>query len=723
MENSELISTLKWYLSLQAIGLSGFLLFFPYFKRLTDKGYFISKVSGILVFSYLCWLIPSLKILPYSQILVITILLILFLSAVYLFNKNKKEILVFLKRKKSIIIISEILFLAGLILFIILRSYGLDFLTGEKMRDLSIITSILRSKTFPPKEAWFSDWAVNTYYFGHFVVANLMKLTNTEAGFGFRLASPTFLALILISAFGLIYNLTQKINYSILAGLFTALMGNIDGLIQIIFNPLLSFDWWQSAHIIPYTYQEFPFWSFTFGESHPFFMVHVFVLLFLYCSLNFIKSKNIVSYSRDLFCSEKIISIIFFSLSIGVLALTNTWNYPPALIITAGIIFYHFYIKKSYFSKDTSISFISLLFCIVFLSIFLYLPFYLNYRAPFSGFLLVPEELRTTSLQFLVIMGAFLLPLTSYLFIKIRKVIGKKQEYKFYYLLIPLFILSLSSNSFVLVFSLILAIIVSYLFYKEEDTKEAFILSIIGLVSLLIFICEVVVLKDIFGGEYLRYNTLSKFYIQTQLLLPLLSVYCIYYFNKHFEGLGLKWIINVLIILPIVSSFIFPVLGTYLVSDKFQKTQYFNEMEVMETIYPQKHEAIKWLQKNIKEQPIVLEASGESYDYQSGQISTFTGLPTLVEWPQHLATWMGGNTYSLINKRLEDVQKIYNNPDKNSIYPLIEKYKIEYVFVGPKEMVSYDTVGLDGFDKDFQFEKVFENQKVKIYKTILTQNE
>jgi len=593
----------------------------------------------------------------------------------------------------------------------------------EKMRDLSIMTSILRSKTFPPKETWFSGWAVNTYYFGHFVVANLMKLTNTEASFGFRLASPTFLALILISAFGLIYNLTQKINYSILAGLFTALMGNIDGLIQIIFNPLLSFDWWQSAHIIPYTYQEFPFWSFTFGESHPFFMVHIFVLLFLCCALNFIKSKNIVFQLKNLFSSEKIISTIFFSLSMGALAVVNTWNYPPALIITVGIIFYYFYIKNRYFSKDVLISFISLLFCIVFLSVFLYLPFYSNYRAPFSGFRLVPKELRTTSLQFLVITGVFLLPLMSYLFIKIRKAIGKEQEYKFYYLLIPLFILSLFSNSFVLVFSLILGIIVFYLFFKEKSNKEAFILLIIGTVSILLFICEIMALGDIFGGEYIRYNTLSKFYIQIQLLLPIVSVYCIYYFNKHFEGLGLKWIINVLIILPILSSFIFPVLGTYVAANKFQNLQYFSEMEVMMVVYPQKYEAIKWLQKNIEEQPIILEAPGESYDYQSGQISTFTGFPTLIEWPQHLATWMGESTYSLIDKRLEDVQKIYNNPDKNSIYPLIEKYKIEYVFVGPKEMVSYDTVGLDGFDKDFQFEKVFENQKVKIYKTILTQNE
>jgi len=137
MLNSELISIFKWYLSLQVIGFSGFLLFFVYFRELASKGYFISKVSGILIFSYLCWFIPSLKILPYSQILVITILSILFLTAVYVFNKNKKEISLFLKRKKSIIIISEILFLASLILFIVLRSYGLDFLTGENARSIN----------------------------------------------------------------------------------------------------------------------------------------------------------------------------------------------------------------------------------------------------------------------------------------------------------------------------------------------------------------------------------------------------------------------------------------------------------------------------------------------------------------------------------------------------------------------------------------------------------
>ena len=709
MLSSELVTILKLYILLQILGFSGFFILFKYFKKLKDRGYFIGKVSGILIFSYLAWLLPSLKIIPYSQGLVVIILVIILLSAFYFFIKNKKTILGFLKKQKRIIIIGEVLFLIVFIAFIFLRSHGFDFLTGEKLRDLSIVSSIIRSDYFPPQEIWFSGQDLNIYYFGHFVSANFMKLTGIGGAEGFRLLSPIFLSLIMISSLGLIYNLTKSIKYSIFGGLLVPLIGNIDGLIQIISKSLTNFSWWQSAHIIPYTYQEFSFWSFLFGESHAFFMVHIFVLLFLYCSLNLIKSKK----KRVL---KNIILLGFLSLCLGTLAITNTWNYPFALIIVGGIIFYYFYSKNRKFSKNDLINSILSIFLITFLSIFLYLPFYLNYHNPSFNFQLVPKELRTTPLQFLILAGTFLLPILLYLFIKIRNAIGKEREWRFYYLLLLLpFLLALFfPHYFVLGFSLILGIIVFYLFLKEKKPTSSFLLLTILTTSILLLVPEILILKDIFTGEYLRYNTLSKLYIQALLLLPIIAIVSIYYFNKYFKKSDLKWIINVLVILPITASLIFPILGTYSITGRFNNPCFINTMEVMKTRYPQKYEAISWIQKNIKGQPVILEAPGNSYDYESAHISSFTGLPTIVQWPQHLASWMGEKIYDLTAKRTKDVKKIYNISKKDDISLLIKKYNIKYIFIGPKEKKLYSSAGLNSFDK--YFKKIFSNSKTKIYK-------
>ena len=398
----------------------------------------------------------------------------------------------------------------------------------------------------------------------------------------------------------------------------------------------------------------------------------------------------------------------------------NLWNYPSALIITIGLCFYLFFVEKRLSFKTA----FSLLFLIIFLSIFLYLPFYFNYSVPFSKFLLVPDGLRTSPSQLLILFSAYVLPILLYSFVKMRGIIRRDQEYKIYYALaLPLFVLSLTSNFFVLIFSFILGIITFYLFLKEKKQKEALVLLLLVLVFILLFVCELIVPKDIFDCEYLRYNSLSKFYIQIQLLLPIISVYCIYYFNENIKKSERKWMINVLISLPIVSSFIFPIMATREVSNNFNTSQNFSEIEAMREINLKEYESIQWLQQNIKGQPIILESSGYSYDYESAHVSSFTGLPTVVEWPQHLITWMGESFDDTVQQRVKDVREIYDNPDKDSIYSLIEQYNIEYIFVGPKEKSFYGSMGLESFNRHSAFEKVFENSEIKIYKIILTQKE
>ena len=67
-------------IALFLIGAAAFPLGFVAFRRLRDRGYILSKTLGLLLLTYFSWLLPSLRVLPYTR-LTITLGLLILLGA------------------------------------------------------------------------------------------------------------------------------------------------------------------------------------------------------------------------------------------------------------------------------------------------------------------------------------------------------------------------------------------------------------------------------------------------------------------------------------------------------------------------------------------------------------------------------------------------------------------------------------------------------------------
>ena len=100
--------------------------------------------------------------------------------------------------------------------------------------------------------------------------------------------------------------------------------------------------------------------------------------------------------------------------------------------------------------------------------------------------------------------------------------------------------------------------------------------------------------------------------------------------------------------------------------------------------------AIRWLNDNVEGQPIILEASGDSYQDYDNRVSAMTGLPTVLGWYVH--EWLWRNNLEEENQRKEDVQTIYTSSNADQIKSLIEKYKISYLFIGSCEYEKYGEI-------------------------------
>jgi uncharacterized membrane protein len=122
--------------------------------------------------------------------------------------------------------------------------------------------------------------------------------------------------------------------------------------------------------------------------------------------------------------------------------------------------------------------------------------------------------------------------------------------------------------------------------------------------------------------------------------------------------------------------------------------------------------AINWINTNVKGLPIIAEAVGDAYTYFA-RVTTNTGLVTPMGWPTHEWQWRDDTTE--IYKRKDDIQLLYTTSNINDLMTVVNKYKIEYIFVGEKER-EYPALNEKLFINYFQ--KVYSNETTTIYKVV-----
>ena len=125
------------------------------------------------------------------------------------------------------------------------------------------------------------------------------------------------------------------------------------------------------------------------------------------------------------------------------------------------------------------------------------------------------------------------------------------------------------------------------------------------------------------------------------------------------------------------------------------------------------YEAIQWINKNISGSPVILEMPGDACSYSS-LVSAFTGLPTVIGWRMYEVSFRAG--FSDVDSRTSDVDAIYNTLDNDEAMALLQKYKVEYVYVGTVERDKYTAAGLQKFNTytDY-YDLIYQNDGASIY--------
>jgi len=351
---------LLWWIIVEIIGWLALPIARRVLRWLPDRGYIFSKSIGLLVASYILWLGASTHILSNDMGGILAAILIMagVSTAFYLYTKgkNNETLLPFLKENKKLVLSVEIVFTVSFAAWAILRAYAPDKIMnagGEKFMEIAFLNAILNSRFFPPLDPWLSGFAISYYYYGYVMMAFLTRLSGAPAGIGFDLYDSLLFALTVVGAFGVVYNLVsaasarktqqasvrpgnQALGFGLLGGLLVAIMGNLEGLLEVLYSakalpeafwkwiniPDLAASpatgkwippgywwqvWWHASRILqdlnldnnpapvsPIT--EFPSFSFILGDNHPHVLALPFVLLAVALALAvLLKTKNLVA--------------------------------------------------------------------------------------------------------------------------------------------------------------------------------------------------------------------------------------------------------------------------------------------------------------------------------------------------------------------------------------------------------------------------------------------
>ncbi len=144
----------------------------------------------------------------------------------------------------------------------------------------------------------------------------------------------------------------------------------------------------------------------------------------------------------------------------------------------------------------------------------------------------------------------------------------------------------------------------------------------------------------------------------------------------------------------VLLGLVFPYAGNYARREGFSRTPTLDGLGWLRESAPGDVEAIAWLRDNAPDDAVLLEAVGPDYSgFGHARMSTFTGRPTVLGWAGHEVQWKHDP-----GTREADVKTMYTSTDPAAVRPLLDRYGVEYVVVGPIERADYGEAGVAKWD-------------------------
>ena len=699
-----MLDALRWLITVELIGLAAFPLAFYLLPRLADRGFTLSKPLGILLVSYLFWLL-GLAHIPTVQPIAIALVLLMAAASAYIAYRNFDALRDFITREWRTLVIAEAIFLVFFIGWTLFRSYDPFINHTEQPMDLALLSASINSQVGHPEDPWLRGEPISYYYFGYWMMSALSQISAIQSHISYNLALALIPAMAAMSIFSLVVNMVRmekaRWGYAIVAGiaaaLFLGVVSNLEGVLEFMrlngmgsqgFYDWIRIDglpgpidmppqswtppdfwWWFHAsrvintfdgvHFIDNTIQEFPFFSFLLGDMHPHVMSIPFVLLFVGIALNIYRLP--ADFWRNYRSVYPYAIVLTAALVLGGLGFNNLWDMPTFAALLIGILALKAYREGSDIPQSVALAFFPVGMAILALAALMYSPYLLDINAGVNGIGVVITHTR--AVHMFIVWGLFLTAITPFLLATFWQTTVQRDWAAQTltagalagapWLLWTLAYLP-SDGSIEEVISRFIGILpltalvaigvynALYLARQENEGGRLFatILAVLGLG--LIIGSEFLFIRDFFNN---RGNTVFKLYYQAWILLAAASAFAVYYWLSTIQSrtgwrATFSYAWAAAFVLLLIGSLYYPLAAAKTKPDTPYAGPTLDGLSFVQQNRPAEYDAIAWLKQNASPDAAIVEAVGEWSDW--GLISRSTGLPTIVNWLGHQKQWRGG---------------------------------------------------------------------------------
>ena len=683
-----------WYLLAAVLGVVGMAVTGRLFRGFADKGWMFSKVVSITITGFLTWFLVSIKLLKFTTVTCVGITVVFGIVCILLYEKQRKAGYDCLPIDNlDLVYIEEILFFAVFLMWTYLAGFHPAAHGTEKFMDYGFMEAMMRSKTLPATDIWYSQGKINYYYGGQYFAVFLTKLSGTQVELTYNLMRTFVAAFAFVLPFSLVRQMTVDMQgkkvygwkkrlpsiTGFIAGLAVSIAGNMHYVVYAQIIPLIQklkgqevdSYWFPDAtryigfnpDVPDKTIHEFPCYSFVLGDLHAHVVNIMFVLLLLgllYAWMQKVRNTtpSVEKLGAKKFWMQQLLMphILAAAMLLGMFHWTNYWDFVIYYVVTGGtVLFMNIICLKGDIKRIIAVTAAQAVEIFAVATVII-LPFTLQFTTMVQGVRLAQNH--SLPHQLLILWG---LPTILTLVIVISLIVGKLKR--------------LNHKSL-------------YRLMKAIRTPDLFAV-IMGLCAIgLVAIPELVYVRDIYENGNARANTMFKLTYQAYIMFGMTMVYVIFrqLFVNRKKILKAVGVIGLALLLWTCGYFGKSVDSWF--GQVLDPSQYkgLNATAFLETDYAEDVGAIRWLKENIEGSPVVLEANGDSYsEYE--RVSAMTGLPTVMGWYVH--EWLWRNDVADLNAKADEIETIYTSTNAAEVQMLVEKYDISYIFVGSCEREKY----------------------------------
>ncbi len=650
-----------------------------FFRKLSDRGAGISSLVGLVSISYIYFLIVSLNIVPLGGFTLGSIVFVwgflnIFFEYKFKIVRESFDLLRFAKIQTAFFLVFGFWYWV--------RAHNPQIYQIERFMDYGFIQSLFNTTQLPLYDFWMSGEHVNYYYFGHFFVYTLLKLSGIGPVPGFFLAISWLFATTAVNVFRLGHDM-----FLYLVGKGGAILANVAGFVSVFFvnfagtlhtsiwiyeSILYALDkaekptfWYADAtRFIDNTITEMPVYGFLVADLHP----HMIGIL---SGVLVISTLFVIWKDEKQQLSFKNIHIYIVSFFLGIAYMFNSWD-----ALTLGgmvwVVLFFKYIdgfgeiadKLLDPAKQGFLEYLKVLY-----KVFLKNKHYLM-------FLFIPIIAVIFALPWVV---TFESPVDGFGFVRDTSFLFKWMAYwGWLVLMVVLFFVYecfvLEENGFRFIF----------------NKRNGFPVILLFVGGGFLFFVEMFYLRDVLqGGEWYRANTVFKVSSQVWLWGGIVSGVIFAYLIKR----QVNFILMLCVLVVMSIQAVYPVEA--IIQSNLENQTFIGVSQGVswwKDKHPDDYDAYLYLLKIREELPVgdkvrnLIEAEGESFK-DNNFFSTLLGWQSIIGWHSHEWTWRG--SYDEVGARRKEVEDFYKGESREYNMSIIDKYDLDYVILGAIEEERY----------------------------------